>query len=148
MSNSLWPASLFCPRDSSGKNTGVVCHFLLHGVFQTQGLNLCLLRLLHWLVDSVPLVPPGKPLVHLDVPSKLIPWHLLLTLGLVRHMIQLSWRKYPSQGKMKSFLISRIQVFYSLNIDVLYDSWPLTLKIFASWANISFSIFYQLKFVF
>ena len=33
--------------DSPGKNTGVGYHFLLQGIFQTQGLNLHLLRLLH-----------------------------------------------------------------------------------------------------
>ena len=37
MSNSLrpygpWPARLFCPWDSPGKNTGVGCHFLLPGI--------------------------------------------------------------------------------------------------------------------
>ena len=31
--------------DSPGKNTGVGCHSLLHGIFPTQGLNLCLLLL-------------------------------------------------------------------------------------------------------
>ena len=54
----LWhqaPLSL----DSPGKNTGVGCHALLQGIFLTQGLNLCLLCLLHW--HSLPLVPPGKP---------------------------------------------------------------------------------------
>ena len=34
------------------------CHFLLQGIFPTQRLNLGLLRLLHWQVDSL---PPGKP---------------------------------------------------------------------------------------
>ena len=32
--------------DSSGKNTGVSCHFLFQGIFLTQGSNLCLLSLL------------------------------------------------------------------------------------------------------
>ena len=36
-----------CPWDFPGKNTGAGCHFLLHGVFPTQGSNRCLLRLLH-----------------------------------------------------------------------------------------------------
>ena len=36
------------PWDSPGKNTGVGCYFLLQGIFTTQGLNLCLLCLLHW----------------------------------------------------------------------------------------------------
>ena len=40
---------------------GVGCHFLLRGFFLTPGLNLCLLCLLHWQVDSLPLAPPGKP---------------------------------------------------------------------------------------
>ena len=31
------------------------------GIFPTQGLNLCLLRLLHWQAGSLPLAPPGKP---------------------------------------------------------------------------------------
>ena len=30
---------LLCPWDSPGKNTGVGCHFLLQGIFPTQGLN-------------------------------------------------------------------------------------------------------------
>jgi len=33
------PARLLCPWDSSGKNTGVGCHFLLQGIFPTQGSN-------------------------------------------------------------------------------------------------------------
>ena len=44
------PARLFCPWDFLGKQTGVVCHFLLQGIFLTQGLNACLL---HWQADSL-----------------------------------------------------------------------------------------------
>ena len=43
----LWPAKLLCPGDSPGKNTAVGCHFLLQGIFPTQGSNLGLLHLLH-----------------------------------------------------------------------------------------------------
>ena len=52
------PARLLCPWDFPGKNTGVGCHSLLQGIFPTQGSNL---RLLHWLADSLPSEPPGKP---------------------------------------------------------------------------------------
>ena len=38
---------LLCPLDFSGKNTGVGCHFLLQGIFMTQGLKLRLPCLLH-----------------------------------------------------------------------------------------------------
>ena len=40
----LQPARLFCPWNSPGKNTGVNCHFLLQGIFPTQGSNLSLLH--------------------------------------------------------------------------------------------------------
>ena len=63
MSDSLWPHTLYPPGSSA------------HGVFQArilewvvipsfrgsaQGWNPSLLHLLHWQVDSLPLVPPGK----------------------------------------------------------------------------------------
>ena len=49
MSNSLWPhwlwpTRLLCPWYFPGKNTGVYCHFLLQGIFLTQGSNLGLLH--------------------------------------------------------------------------------------------------------
>ena len=37
------------------------CHFLLQGIFLTQGLNLHLLCLLHWQADSLPLSHMGSP---------------------------------------------------------------------------------------
>ena len=60
----LWNVSprLLCPWDSPGKNTGVGWYVLLQGIFPTQGSNLCLLRLLHSWVGSLPLVPPGTPI--------------------------------------------------------------------------------------
>ena len=51
----LQPSRLLCPRNFLGMNTGVGCHFLLQGFFLTQGSNLCLLSLLHWQKDSLPL---------------------------------------------------------------------------------------------
>ena len=48
---------LLCPWDFPGKNTGVSCHFLLQGIFQTQGSNPCLL---HWQADSLPLCHQGS----------------------------------------------------------------------------------------
>ena len=37
-------ARIFCPLAFPGKNTGVGCHFLLQGIFPTQGSNPCLLH--------------------------------------------------------------------------------------------------------
>ena len=51
----------YCPWDFPGKNTGVSCHFLLQGIFTSQGSNPCLLCLLHWQVDSLPPSHLGSP---------------------------------------------------------------------------------------
>ena len=56
------PPGSFVHGDSPGKNTGGGCH-VLQGIFPTQGLNLQLLCLLHWQAGSLPLAPPGKPLI-------------------------------------------------------------------------------------
>ena len=45
--------------NSPGKSTGVGCHFLLQGIFPTQGLNPCFL---HWQADSWPQSHLGSPL--------------------------------------------------------------------------------------
>ena len=56
----LEPARFFSPWDSLGKHTGMGFHAFLQGIFLTQGSNPHLLSLLHWLVGSLPLVPPEK----------------------------------------------------------------------------------------
>ena len=72
MSNSLrphglQPARFLCSWDFPGKNTGMDCHYLLHGNSSTQESNPHLLHLLHWEVDAFfvifsTTVSPGKPL--------------------------------------------------------------------------------------
>ena len=52
LSEALWTVACLAPGNSPGKNIGVGCHFLLQGIFKTQGLNLCLL---HWQADSLTL---------------------------------------------------------------------------------------------
>ena len=42
-----------------GKNAGAVCHFLLQGIFLTQGSKLCLPTLT---AGFLTLEPPGKPI--------------------------------------------------------------------------------------
>ena len=54
----LQPARLLCPWDSPGKNTGVVCHPLLQGIFLTQGSNPGLLHCERILLSTE---SPGKP---------------------------------------------------------------------------------------
>ena len=57
----LYPTRLLCPWDSPGKNSGMGCHALPQGIFLTQGLNQCLLCLLHWQAGSLHLAPLEKP---------------------------------------------------------------------------------------
>ena len=58
----LQPARLLCPWDSPGKNTRVGYHFLLQGIFPTQGSNLGLLHCRQMLYPlSHQGKPPGKP---------------------------------------------------------------------------------------
>ena len=48
------PIRLLCPWDFPGKYTGMGCHFILQGIFQTQGSTL---HLLHCWEDSLLLIP-------------------------------------------------------------------------------------------
>ena len=57
------PWTVACQGDSPGKYTGAGCHALLQGIFPTQGSNPGLLCFLHWQVGSLPLLPPGKPIL-------------------------------------------------------------------------------------
>ena len=63
---------LFCPWNFPGKNIGVGCHFLLQGIFPTQGSNPCLLHLLHWQADSLPLSHQGSPSIVIGLSSNAI----------------------------------------------------------------------------
>ena len=54
---------LLCSWDFPGKNTEVGCHFLLQGIFPTQGLNPYLLCLLHWRQILYPWSHQGTPWV-------------------------------------------------------------------------------------
>ena len=60
VTHSLEPARLLCSWNFPSKNMGVGCHFRLQGIFPIQESNPGLLCLLHWQVDSSPLVPPEK----------------------------------------------------------------------------------------
>ena len=56
----LKPDRLLCPWHSPGKNTGAGCHFLLQGIFPTQGPNIALQA------DSLPTESPGKPTIKME----------------------------------------------------------------------------------
>ena len=61
-----WTSRLLCPWDFPGKNTGVVYHFLLQGIFSNLGLNLCLLL---WQAGSLPLSHQRSSFDILNIPK-------------------------------------------------------------------------------
>ena len=79
----LKPTKLLCPWDFPGKNTGVGCHFLLWGVFPTQGSNP---GLLHWQVDSLLHSHQGSPTEAIELSSMNV--HIL---ALFPHLCFLPW---------------------------------------------------------
>ena len=56
----LQSTRLLCQWNFPGQNTGMDCHFPLQGMFLPQRWNPCLLCLLHWQVDSLPLSHLGN----------------------------------------------------------------------------------------
>ena len=79
------------------RNTGVACHFLLWGIFQTQGLNLhllhllYLLHLLHWQADSLPRVAPGKPSICFGTNQVIVNKNLKHKRAFVRARVTIGW---------------------------------------------------------
>ena len=58
----LQPTRLLCPWNFSRQEYWSGLFFLLQGILLTQGLNLCLLNLLHWKMEFLPLDPHEKPI--------------------------------------------------------------------------------------
>ena len=61
----LQPSRRLCPWNFSGKNTRVGCHFLLQGIFLTQGSNLHLLCLPALAGRFFTTVPSGKSILYI-----------------------------------------------------------------------------------
>ena len=77
----LQPSRLLCSWSFLGKNTGVGFHFLLQGIFPIQELKPCLLHLLYWQADSLPLTlcnpvdcSPAGSSVHEIFQARILEW--------------------------------------------------------------------------
>ena len=86
----LKPTRLLCPWDSPGKNSGVGCHFLLQGIFSTQGSNAGLQHCRQTL----------KPLSHQEEPAKASQGILnkRKVRATRRCLLALSWSQLPWVG--------------------------------------------------
>ena len=80
-SHGLQPARLLCPWSFLGKSTWVGCHFLLQGLFPTQGPNRSPWCRLHWQVDSLLPVPGRLPTSAYFCPC--LAWYTLKTQNLI-----------------------------------------------------------------
>ena len=86
-----------------GKNTGVCCHFLLPGIFLTQGSNLRPQYLLHWQVNSLPLSHLGSPHAHTHTSKEQVfPVGIATQHYFGKFIFSESWEKLvPKMGKWK-----------------------------------------------
>ena len=89
------PARLLCPWNSPGKNTVLGCHFLLQGIFSTQGSNPGLLHCRQIFLLSE---PPGK-----WIRRTIFPYHLAPDkgLGMVTGGLSLCVHHVISLGKAR-----------------------------------------------
>ena len=119
----LWPTWLLCPWDIPGKNIGAGCHFLLQGLFPTQGLNLLLL---HWQADSLPLSHLGSPY-----------WEVDKAIQDLTASESLSLENSPPE------LLSHINNFPSYQLpEISYQTWFVRIFIF-SMITLTFTLFYD-----
>ena len=69
----LYPARILCSWNLPGKNTGAGCHFLLQGIFLTQGWNpQGSPPLLRCQTDSLSLSHQGSPVLKVRIVGKIL----------------------------------------------------------------------------
>ena len=84
----LQPTRSLCPWDFPGKNTTVGCHFLLQGIFPTQGLNPYLFTSPALAGRFFTAEPPGKRvLTHTHTHTHIKPFRNLITLLHINYFI-------------------------------------------------------------
>ena len=103
-----------------GKNTGGGCHFLLQGIFPTQGSKLHLLYcrwiLYRWATEEAPLQPL---LVRKTYPQSVLPFHVLTVL---KTCYFVAWF---SIGVVCGFFVIRLRlcILLRLSLEVMLCSW-------------------------
>ena len=98
----LWPARLFCPWDSPGKNAGVGCHALLQGIFLTRGLNLESLVFPALQADSLPTKLCGKAIYCYILRT----WNRTWVISILK-LIYFRWSTIPTSDTLKTALRMR-----------------------------------------
>ena len=116
----LQPARLLCPWDSPGKNTGVDCHFLLQGIFSTQGLNLGLPHCRQILYQlSCQGSPKEKPILHLSPHQNFLRSFISFFSFILKYMGTSEYGEYATNVKI--IFISILVKILPTNIIMLND---------------------------
>ena len=139
----LQPSRLLCPWNFAGKNTRVGCHFLLQGIFPSQGSNLHLWHLLLWQTDSFPLCPWGSPFI--CITSFICHISLRRTSASIRFILQMrqprirkdkSYSAYPDDQlpTLFRYLLRSIDTHMQMYIMQSYSSEAHVLYVYFLWA--------------
>ena len=110
MSDFCDPTRLLCPWDFPIKNTGVACHFLLQGIFQTQESNPGLLHC--WQILYL-LSYEGSPIQRWHTPfsiwnQSIVPWlHLTVASWPAYRLLwrQIRWSSIPISLRIFQFVV-------------------------------------------
>ena len=124
MSDSLWPHGLYSPWNSSGQNTGMGRHFLLQGIFLTQGSNP---GLSHYRHISYQLSHQGSPK---SVNKCCLLLHYGLYLPVLREIIEslkeFSFSKHRNKSAKPEGTASLIAQLVK-NLPAMWETWFQTL---------------------
>ena len=122
----LQPTRLLCPWDFAGKDTGLGCHFLLQGIFPTQGSNPGLLyyrQVLYHLKHQVRVAIDNYSGSQFSEAGKNFPWYLnRKSMRCLKKSSLLLWEGQETcPGGPASWLIS-LQTCHKLHSRLRYNS--------------------------
>ena len=136
---------LLCPWDSPGKNTGVSCHFLLQGIFPTQGSNPGLLHCRQTLypLSQMPsflhrsLLPTvtAQLLLHSVCRPHWVPWNhtSIPTSAIINSPMQGTGLQGPGPHSLHHFLLAKVEVLLTQSCPTLQPCGLLPTRHFCPW---------------
>ena len=124
--------TLFYPMDYSppgssvhgifpGKTAGVGCHLFLQGIFPTQRLNPCLLPLLHWQADTLPLSHVGSPIHIMFYITNIYKAYIIYMICVLYIIIHNHIYKYMTIYNYIYYVYMIYTILYILSIYIIYN---------------------------
>ena len=152
----LFLHGLLCPYNFSGKNIGVGCHFLLQGIFSTQGSNTGLLCLLHCQADSWPLATAWKPfwcvfLINFKFGLRYTKWYytgkIWPALYMEKYIIKIEFQQLKAHFVEDTCILYEIVIFFLLSFFMHCFSEWITIVIFLLYSYSTIVLFYYYRFL-